>query len=245
MGNTYELCGMEGQTIMNKVEKTLLINEIYESISGEAGIFPQGTWCTIIRFQGCNLQCDYCDTKQSWSTSSAQAKLMTIEEIVNQVKTKYVMITGGEPLLQPMGLNDLVVELENRGKEIQIETNGSLPRIWFFPYGTSVEKARWVVDYKLPSSGQNFLMPIVEEFHRNWYGVGVIKFVVATEEDMNEAMQVVKKLYNLGWRRFLFSPVNAFSDLIPMIMNNLKKLPYFEDMEVVISLQIHKLVNMK
>ena len=232
--------------IMDRTLRTLFVNEIYESISGEAGIFLQGTWCTIIRFQGCNLQCNYCDTTQTWNRNDmTKSKLMTIKEIVDGVKTKHVMITGGEPLIQPAGLKDLVIELEGKGKEVQIETNGSLPRIWFNPHQPSIEKARWVVDYKLSSSGEGFMMPPVEEFHKNWYKAGVVKFVVADEYDMKEAMKVVDGLYNLGWRKFIFSPVDASSNLIPMIVHYMKEFPYFENTEFVFSLQVHKLANMK
>jgi len=38
----------------------MLVHSIFESISGEAGFFPQGIWCTFIRLQGCNLRCHWC-----------------------------------------------------------------------------------------------------------------------------------------------------------------------------------------
>ena len=31
---------------------TLQVNDVFESISGKAGGFPQGTWVTFIRLQG-------------------------------------------------------------------------------------------------------------------------------------------------------------------------------------------------
>ena len=46
---------------MEKTLNTVLqVNSIFESISGEAGFFQQGTWCTFIRLQGCNLRCSWC-----------------------------------------------------------------------------------------------------------------------------------------------------------------------------------------
>jgi len=41
-------------------EQTMRVNSIFNSISGEVGIIPQGAVTTFIRFQGCNLQCDWC-----------------------------------------------------------------------------------------------------------------------------------------------------------------------------------------
>ena len=38
----------------------MIVNDIFESISGEAGLFPQGQLCTFLRLQGCNLQCNWC-----------------------------------------------------------------------------------------------------------------------------------------------------------------------------------------
>ena len=38
----------------------MYVNEIYRAISGESGL--TGLPCLIIRMQGCNLKCNYCDT---------------------------------------------------------------------------------------------------------------------------------------------------------------------------------------
>ena len=81
----------------------LLINEIFKSISGEAGHpnFQQGTFCSFVRFQGCDLTCHYCDTKQSWSMDAGE--LMAVAEILEKVSdTENIVITGGEPQRQEL-----------------------------------------------------------------------------------------------------------------------------------------------
>ena len=97
--------------------------EIFSSIQGEGAHL--GMPCVFIRTQDCNLHCSFCDTKESWGN---KAKLdMSVEDIVKEVQ-KYnvplVVITGGEPCIQPT-LQDLVDQLSIRGYAVAIETNGT------------------------------------------------------------------------------------------------------------------------
>lgn len=41
-------------------ENGLKVYSIFESISGEVGFIPQGSFAVFVRFSGCNLQCSYC-----------------------------------------------------------------------------------------------------------------------------------------------------------------------------------------
>lgn len=96
------------------------VNEIFYSLQGE-GHFT-GTAATFIRFSGCNLTCDFCDTAHQSFES------LTEEEILRQVvlnPSRHVVITGGEPTLQLT--RSLVERLHEAGKFVQIETNGSIP----------------------------------------------------------------------------------------------------------------------
>lgn len=106
---------------------TLKISEIFPSVQGEG--LRQGEPTLFIRLSGCNLKCDFCDTKYSWVTG----KEMTIPQIMNKLKTirsafptEWVCLTGGEPLLQP--IEGLVRNLRTEGFKIQIETNSTLFR---------------------------------------------------------------------------------------------------------------------
>src|SRR5260370_8399865 len=78
-------------------EKTLTINEIYQSIQGES------TWagerCVFVRLTFCDLRCNYCDTEYAFY----EGKKTPLEQIVDRVASfqcPLVEITGGEPLLQ-------------------------------------------------------------------------------------------------------------------------------------------------
>ena len=52
------------------------INEIFYSLQGEG--YHTGTPAVFIRFSGCNLKCDFCDTRHE------TGEMMTDEEIVNK-----------------------------------------------------------------------------------------------------------------------------------------------------------------
>lgn len=94
------------------------INEIFYSLQGEG--FHTGTPAVFVRFSGCNLRCDFCDTRHEEGT------LMTDEEIIERVASfpaPIVILTGGEPSLW---IDDkLISRLHEAEKYICIETNGT------------------------------------------------------------------------------------------------------------------------
>lgn len=94
------------------------VNEIFYSLQGE-GRFT-GTPAVFVRFSGCNLRCDFCDTDHESGVE------MTEEEIVGSVSrypSEHVILTGGEPTLQLT--ESFLAALARAGKYIHIETNGT------------------------------------------------------------------------------------------------------------------------
>lgn len=103
----------------------MLISEIFSSIQGEGNFL--GVPATFIRFVGCNLKCSFCDTKKTWE-GKPQSTDMSIDEIVTTAVAmcnSLVVITGGEPCLQPM-LQDVIDQLRLCDMIVAIETNGTL-----------------------------------------------------------------------------------------------------------------------
>lgn len=100
--------------------------EIFSSFQGEGLLIGQRQ--IFVRFAGCNLNCNYCDTQNSKSTDSGN--LMTVEEVVekiNEIRTPdcdIISFTGGEPSLYPEFINEVAKKTDLK---VMLETNGTLP----------------------------------------------------------------------------------------------------------------------
>lgn len=99
------------------------VHSIFYTIQGEGPL--TGHPAIFIRLAGCNLRCPLCDTDYT-----SKRERLSPEAIVARVSAlhpgpRLVVITGGEPFRQAIGL--LTQLLEDSGYQIQIETNGTLP----------------------------------------------------------------------------------------------------------------------
>ncbi|SFJ47667.1 7-carboxy-7-deazaguanine synthase [Thermoflavimicrobium dichotomicum] len=193
----------------NEQEMKLPMVEIFETVEGEgtrAG-FPT----TFVRVYNCNLRCTWCDTKYSYAPAKP-AFWATIGEIVSQVKKyphQHICLTGGEPLMHGRKSLALVKALAaiDYVKDIHIETNGAIHLEPFHRLRQTDpllrEKVRFIMDYKLPASGEHDKM-IMDNF-QYLNERDEIKFVIGNEEDFHTAVTVVKQHVQQGLP--LFSPV--------------------------------------
>lgn len=122
---------------------TYSVKEIFYTLQGEGA--QAGRPAVFCRFAGCNLwsgreedrasaTCRFCDTDfvgtdgvngGKFSTADALAEAVDAQWPAGRPVRKYVVFTGGEPLLQ---LDLALVEaMHARGFEVAIETNGTLP----------------------------------------------------------------------------------------------------------------------
>jgi len=219
----------------------MLVHSIFESISGEAGFFFQGTWCTFIRLQGCNLRCHYCDTPEAQKISTA-GQNMFIKEILfecQKLKNRHILITGGEPLFRnQVELFALIAELVHQDYLVQIETNGSLNLPERYPVPR--DKVFWVIDRKGPSSGMSgkMLAPLAlnNQFKIN---SGILKYVISHKIDLAYAINDMKSFPDEDY--FLLSPVDGKGKYINWIVKNLP-----DDLrnKVVFSVQLHKILQL-
>src|ERR1041385_2840695 len=121
------------------------VKEIFYTLQGEGA--NAGRPAVFCRFAGCNLWtgreqdrvtavCQFCDTdfvgtdgpgggKFDSADSLAEAVAKTWPPFSSTFAHPFVVITGGEPLLQ---LDEpLIAALHARGFEVAVETNGTLP----------------------------------------------------------------------------------------------------------------------
>jgi 7-carboxy-7-deazaguanine synthase len=100
------------------------ISEIFYSIQGEGRFL--GVPSVFVRVSGCNLRCVWCDTPYtSWKPEGKNWSLSKILSKVAEYPTRYVVVTGGEPLLAPE-IEELTCRLKQRGAHITIETAATI-----------------------------------------------------------------------------------------------------------------------
>jgi len=206
-------------------ENRLKITEIFFSLQGEA--LTVGIPTTFIRLTGCPLRCQYCDTEYAFSGGEWMG-LDAILERVAANRTRYVTVTGGEPLAQKPCL-DLLAMLCDAGYQVSLETSGALD---ISKVDSRVVK---VMDIKTPGSGEekrNRLENIncISEHDQ-------IKFVICDEQDYEWSRELLQ-LHDLNERcEVLFSP--SFEQLTA---TNLADWILRDGLPVRMQMQLHKLL---
>ena len=172
------------------------VTEIFFSIQGEST--QAGRPCVFVRFTGCDLRCQYCDTEYSFYGGHGMTRAEILAEVARH-PTKFVCLTGGEPVLQHE-LPELAQELLDRGYEVSLETHGQRPLDRIPP---GVKK---ILDLKTPGSEEPH--QTFRELERMSAG-DELKVVVCSESDFHWAVEVIDRL--ALWERVpvLFSPAHG------------------------------------
>ena len=165
--------------------------EKFVSINGEGQ--RAGQLALFIRFAGCNLNCEYCDTKWANQKDVIYTEY-TPEELVDIIWDSgiyNITLTGGEPLLQK-DMAKLLMLLGNRKHpmlRVEIETNGSVDIKPFLdlhlPFVT------YTIDYKTGVSGMEGNMCMDNFF--NVRKEDTVKFVVGSLSDMNRSKEMIEE----------------------------------------------------
>lgn len=220
----------------------MIINEVFLSIQGEGAYtgFPT----IFVRFQGCNLACAYCDTKD---THKFSGKIVNMQKVIKEMQRVaggningyHVCLTGGEPLLQG-GIESLAnILTRNYNCKVSIETNGTIP------IPTSLDpKVLCTIDIKCPcSKAKTAGIETVENCnHPN----KEVKCVVGNEEDLDFVEDVVLSLFGTEIP-VIISPLNgedADPDLIGKILKRMKDKPVLY-IGAKIGIQLHKYLEVK
>ncbi len=157
----------------------LRMTEIFFSLQGEARTVGFPT--VFVRLTGCPLRCRYCDTTYAYQGG----KWQTIDEVLEQVgqyETRYVCVTGGEPLAQADCL-PLLTRLCDNGYNVSLETSGALD---VSQVDARVSK---VVDMKTPASGEQGrnILQNLEYMGEN----DQLKFVICDRNDYMWAQEMI------------------------------------------------------
>lgn len=186
--------------VRDRTATLVQVNEIFHSIQGESR--HSGRPCVFVRLTGCNLRCSWCDTAYAFHEGDDLAVGSVLERVA-AYGTRYVLVTGGEPLAQA-GVHDLVGALCDAGHEVAVETGGSLD------VGALDRRVLIVMDWKCPGSGMadrnraaNFeLLKPGDE----------IKFVLADRADYDWALEVIGSRGLAERFGVLLSPVHGVLD---------------------------------
>ncbi len=198
---------------MDEIEYPLM--EDFYTIQGEGS--HTGRPAYFIRTAGCDVNCWWCDVKDSWDEEK-HPRVKT-GEIVQRAKAsgaEFAVITGGEPLLHD--LEALTVRLKQAGMQTHIETSGSSPLSG---------QLDWIT-----LSPKRFKKPLDEVFPY----VDELKVVVLTNKDLIWAEENAKKCPSNT--QLLLQPEWDTPKSIPLIVDYVKNNPQWG-----ISLQTHKFID--
>ena len=196
------------------------INSIFRSIQGE-GAFT-GWPATFVRFQGCNLNCPFCDTKGAIPVDKGEtwplAKLVRAIALMAR-KHDLIVLTGGEPTLQNL---DLLIEalLQEGDWPIHLETNGTQPIPWDIDW--------LVLSPKLPA-------PV---FKANVYRANEIKWLVKGEEDVDALVEWMEP-FGLPPAVFAVQPISQDKEATRIAYEASMKYGFR------LSIQVHKYIGVE
>jgi 7-carboxy-7-deazaguanine synthase len=193
------------------------IMEHFFTIQGEGA--HTGRPAYFIRTAGCDVQCWWCDVKDSWDGDKhPKIQVKELADAAKDSKAPFVVITGGEPLLHD--LEPLTRSLHRRGLSIHIETSGSSPLSGQLDWITLSPKR-----FKKPL---NEIFPYVDE----------LKVVVLTKKDLIWAEENAEKCPDTT--RLLLQPEWDTPTSIELILDYVKEHPQWG-----ISLQTHKFLGVR
>lgn len=192
-----------------------LVEDFY-TIQGEG--FHTGKPAYFIRLGGCDVGCNWCDAKYTWNPKLyPPVAVGTIVERAASCAAQAIVITGGEPLLYPLG--PLTEALHAKGLEIFLETSGSHPFSGRFD---------WVC-----LSPKHRRPPLPEAYGR----ADELKVIIETEEDFAWAERNAAEVRK-GCLLYLQPEWSVAEQMMPRIVEYAKAHPCWN-----ISIQTHKYMH--
>ncbi len=186
------------------------VSEIFYSLQGEG--FLAGVPSVFVRLAGCPLRCRWCDTKYAWDeTAGTEYSISEIIQAVEQWPCKFVVITGGEPMINP-DLPKLVNQLKDLGKHITIETAGivfiqdlacDLMSISPKLSNSTPTEPKFAAVHEGSRLDEAILRRLIDNYKYQ------LKFVVDSQNDLLEIQKTIKKIGNVDLTRVMLMPQAA------------------------------------
>jgi len=214
------------------------VKELFPTLQGEGA--HTGRAAVFCRFAGCNLWsgreedratavCKFCDTDFVGSDGDGGGKFDTAQDLANAIESswrstaagpqqRYVVFTGGEPLLQ---LDEQLIEqLHQKGFQVAIETNGTIK----VPRGVD-----WVC--VSPKAGSDLIVLQANE----------LKLVIA-QEGQDSLEKLLARFEKMDYRNRFLQPMDGANLKIntELAISLCQKRPLWR-----LSLQSHKLIGIR
>ena len=203
----------------------LKIFEIFHSLQGESS--RVGLPTVFVRLTGCPMRCVYCDTAYAFNGGSN----LEVSDILDQVatfNTRYVTVTGGEPLAQKE-CHLLLKALCDAGYSVSLETGGAID------IGSVDSRVSVILDIKTPDSGElkSYLWSNLAHLSNK----DEVKFVLCGRADYDWAKELLATEKLTEKCPVLFSPV--YSQLNPA---DLASWVLADQLPVRLQVQLHKIL---
>jgi 7-carboxy-7-deazaguanine synthase (Cx14CxxC type) len=214
------------------------VKELFPTLQGEGA--HAGRAAVFCRFAGCNLWsgreedraaaiCQFCDTDFVGSDGLGGGRFETASSLADAIETswrstlagpqqRYVVFTGGEPLLQ---LDEvLIAALHQKGFEIAIETNGTIK----VPKGVD-----WVC--VSPKAGSDLVVLQADE----------LKLVIP-QNDHQKLEKLMARFEGMDYRNRFLQPMDGpnLKSNTQLAVSLCQKRPLWR-----LSLQSHKLIGIR
>jgi len=182
------------------------IAEMFHSIQGEGE--HAGTPSVFVRTTGCNLRCWFCDTPYtSWKPEGAQRRWQDVLDDVLRHNCEHVVLTGGEPLLQPE-IVPLTHALADARRFVTIETAGTVYRPVHADLMSISPKRpnsaprgdRWETRHESLRENNALVRRLLAEYACQ------LKYVVDRPEDLDDVDRHVRSLPGLDPSRVFLMP---------------------------------------
>ena len=192
-----------------------LIDQFY-SLQGEG--YHTGKAAYFVRVGGCDIGCQWCDEKITWSPSIHKA--VSIKEIISKTSesgSNSLVMTGGEPCIY--NLEPITILAHKNNIETYLETSGAYP---------ITGKWDWICVSPKPQEGA---------LKENLLKADELKIIIFDDDDIKWAEECAEKVAP-NCRLYLQPEWSRHKEKIPQIVEYIKKNPKWK-----ISIQAHKFMK--